>query len=205
MTLDDLIDSQEILALEQTYGSFPRQHSRLAVGTMHLDLWQERVLHDRRGEVVAVAQRATQEVLLHTKVSYPSGIYRLLSGGVSWGEKVTDALRREVYEETGFAAWSERFLGLVSYDFWGAGRSVPFVSYVFLLTGVQGSPDVQDESERISDFCWVPISELPVVAAALRSLPEDSPGRRDWGRFRALVHEFVAERLDSCPLAPGRL
>lgn len=195
MTIDDLIDPQEITALDQTYGPFPRQHHRLAVGPAHLEFWEEKVLSNRCGEVVMVAQRASQEVLLHTKTSYPPGVYRLLSGGVSWGEAVSTALQREVYEETGFTARKEQLLGLVSYDFQTDGRSVPFVSYVFLLTDFEGAPVVQDANERITDFRWVAVSELPAVAAALRTLPEDSPGRRDWGRFRALTHEFVAKKL----------
>jgi len=195
MTLDDLMDAQEILALEQIYGPFPRQHPRLAVGPVHLEYWAEKVLRDRRGEVVLVVRRDSGEVLLHTKAFYPAGVYRLPSGGVSWGEAVSAALRREVYEETGYTAWEEQLLGLVTYDFWSHGRSLPFVSYVFLLAGVQGAPNVQDEGERISGFKWVPVLGLPAVAAALRSLPEDSPGRQDWGRFRALAHDFVAQRL----------
>lgn len=197
MTLDDLIDPQEIVALEQTYGPFPRRHHHLAVGPAHLEYWGGKVLRDRRGEVVLVVQRASQEVLLHTKVFYPPRVYRLPSGGVSWGEAVSAALRREVYEETGFAVRDERLLGLLSYEFQNDDCSVPFVSYAFLLTGVKGRPVVQDEGERISDFRWVPVSELPAVAILLRSLPEDSPGRHDWGRFRALVHEFVSERMKS--------
>jgi ADP-ribose pyrophosphatase YjhB (NUDIX family) len=200
MTLDDLIDAQEIVALEQTYGPFARQHCRLAVGGLHLEYWGEKVLRDRRGEVVLVIQRDSGEVLLHTKTLYPPGVYRLPSGGVSWGEAVSASLRREVYEETGFTAWEERLLGLVSYDFRDDDRSVSFVSYVFLLTGVQGSPDVKDEDERISGFKWVPVSELPAVAAALRSLPEDSPGRQDWGRFRALAHDFAAQIIEHLPI-----
>ena len=166
---------------------------------MHFELWEEKVLSDRRGEVVLVVQRADQEVLLHTKIFYPPGVYRLPSGGVSWDETVFDALQREVYEETGFTTCQERLLGLVSYEFQGDGRSIPFVSYVFLLTGIEGRPIVQDPDEQISDFCWLPVGELPAVAATLRSLEEDSPGRQDWGRFRALAHEFVVERMSSFP------
>jgi ADP-ribose pyrophosphatase YjhB (NUDIX family) len=195
MTLDDLVNAREIVALEQTYGPFPQQHHRLAVGTVHLDFWREQVLRERRGEVVLVIQRTSLEVLLHTKMFYPPGVYRLPSGGVSWGEAVADALRREVYEETGFIPRDERLLGLLSYEFQGDGCTVPFVSYTFLLSGVEGSPAAQDANERIASFCWSPVAELLTVAATLRSLPEDAPGRRDWGRFRALVHDFVAQRM----------
>lgn len=195
MTLDDLIDAREMAALEQAYGPFPRQHHRQAVGKIHLYFWGESILPERRGEVVLVIQRTSQEILLHTKSFYPPGVYRLPSGGVSWGEAVSDAWRREVYEETGFTARNERLLGLVSYEFVGDGRVIPFVSYVFMLAGVEGAPSAQDANEQIASFCWLATAELPAVAAKLRSLPEDSPGRQDWGRFRALVHDFVAQRM----------
>jgi ADP-ribose pyrophosphatase YjhB (NUDIX family) len=190
--MDDLVDPQEIAALGRAFGPFPRQHYGLRVRSAYLESWAGKILHDRRGEVVLVVQCATGEVLLHTKVFYPPGIYRLPSGGVSWGEAVSDALDREVYEETGFTSPDKQLLGLVTYDFQDDDWSVPFVSYVFLLTGIEGQPAVHDEGERISDFRWMPVSELSAVAATLRALPEDLSGRRDWGRFRALVHEFVA-------------
>jgi 8-oxo-dGTP pyrophosphatase MutT (NUDIX family) len=196
MRLEDLIDEGEIAALRRTYGPFPQRHHRLAVGSEHVDFWGEKVLQDRRGEVVLVVQRATREVLLHTKTFYPPGVYRLPSGGISWGESVMGALRREAYEETGLVGWSERLLGMERYRFENAHRSVPFVSYLFLLRGFEGRPASHDEKERISDFRWMAVSELATVAAALRSVAEDRPGRRDWGRFRALAHDLAYQTLD---------
>ena len=76
LTLDDLMDAREIAALKRTYGSFPRQHCPLTVGSQHLEYWEEKLWHDRRGEVVLALQRASQEVLLHTKVFYPRGARR---------------------------------------------------------------------------------------------------------------------------------
>lgn len=196
MILEDLVDEQEIAELGLAYGPFPRWHHRLAVGAEHVTFWGEKVLRDRRGEVVLAVQRATGELLLHTKTFYPPGVYRLPSGGVSWGEPVVEALRREVHEETGLVGWTERLLGMASYRFESAGSSAPFVSYLFLLRGFEGRPAVQDKNEQISDFRWVAVSDLAAVAAALRSVAEDVPGRRDWGRFRALAHDLVVQTLE---------
>ncbi|MFZ5917120.1 MAG: NUDIX hydrolase [Chloroflexota bacterium] len=193
MTLEDLLDTDELRAFERAGGAFWRQHHPLAVGEGHVAWWADKVLCGRRGEVVPVVLRGQGELLLHTKTSYPPGLYRLPSGGVLWGERVIDALHREVFEETGFRTFQERFLGLLTYDFQAGGRSAPFASYVFLIAGATGQPTVQDESESISGFRWLAVSQIATIAAELRSVAEDEPGRRDWGCFRALVHDFVAQ------------
>ena len=69
---------------------------------------------------------------------------------------------------------------------------MPFVSYVFLVREVGGRLIPQDAGERIISFRRVPPSELPKVAASLRALTGEW---HDWGRFRAIAHDFVAEML----------
>ncbi|MBI1802339.1 MAG: NUDIX hydrolase [Chloroflexi bacterium] len=145
---------------------------------------------DRRAEVVLAIRRSNGRVLLHTKSFYPPGVFRLLSGGIHWDEGVEDALRREATEETGLAVEVERFVALVRYR--ANGRPLAFASYIFLLNADGPKPSVQDIKERIAAFREVKPERLRAVAQQLRSLPENW---RDWGEFRALSHELVADAL----------
>jgi len=145
----------------------------------------------RRGEVIFVVERPAG-VILHTKDIYPSGTYRLPSGGVSWGESVLSALHREVREEMGLEIEVKRFLGLLEYQFRCQEEALPFVSYVFLVRGGKGELIPQDEEERILSFRQVTVAELAAVADSLRAVEEDW---RDWGEFRAIAHDFVVEMM----------
>jgi 8-oxo-dGTP diphosphatase len=145
----------------------------------------------RRGEVVLVICRPNGLIILHTKRFYPAGVYRLPSGGIRRGERVLEAMWRETQEETGLEVEIERFLGLLEYEFHHRDERLPFVSYVFLGRERGGYLAPQDESEQITAFRAVAVDELATVAEALRALPDPW---RDWGAFRALAHDFVAER-----------
>ncbi len=196
-TLDELLDEAELTQLQDHYGEYRRQHVRLRMEPESLDFYR-RVFKKRRGEVLFVLCRGSGEVLLHTKQSYPEDLYRIPGGGIDWGECVRTSLSREVFEETQLDVQKEQFLGILTYEFHGQSgadrkAAIPFVSYVFLVPEVEGEPVPLDESEKISGFKWVPLEELSQVAAKLRSMPEDEFGNPDWGRFRALGHDFVVE------------
>ena len=95
---------------------------------------------------------------------------------------------------------NERFLGVIRYRFHGVDpeeseEDVHFVSFVFEIPGVEGEPVAEDETEGISGFRWIPVDELQSVATALKSLPDDKTGGGDWGRFRAIGHDFVLDQL----------
>jgi 8-oxo-dGTP pyrophosphatase MutT (NUDIX family) len=66
---------------------------------------------------------------------------------------------------------------------------IHFASAVFLLTVPDLPPVPQDPHEQISGYRWIPMHDLPAIAAQLEHLP---PAWADWGRFRALAHRFVA-------------
>ena len=55
----------------------------------------------RTAEVVLIVPRPDDCVLVHTKEFYPSGIWRLPTGGIQRSETIERALRREAVEETG--------------------------------------------------------------------------------------------------------
>lgn len=151
------------------------------------EMWQK-----RQAEVVLVLQRPDECVILQTKEFYPNGVFRLPTGGVKAGEDLVSAVGRELMEETGLPARIRRFAGILRYHFRRHGEPMTRESYVFLLEAGAGELRPQDEAEEIAGFREVPSEELKRVAAQLDGLPGEWA---TWGRFRALVHRFVAARL----------
>jgi ADP-ribose pyrophosphatase YjhB (NUDIX family) len=192
LSTDDLIEERELRALARRHGEFPRYEHTLLVGAQLQAEFATKRLRKRRGEVVFVLQRGDGRILTHTKRDYPPGLYRLPTGGLGWKEGVETALRREIHEETGFVVETARLLGLLTYSLEGSGHRVPFASFVYLVTEVEGTPVPVDASEGITGFRWVQQCELAGMAEALRGLAATQPrARHDWGRFRALAHDFV--------------
>ncbi len=172
-------------------------------GTLFLD--------GRRAEICYVLYRAEPQtgLLLHTKAAYPTGCFRLPTGGVAPGEDVIHGLEREVREETGLdlcqGGWTQ-FLGQLDYTFQVSqlAYTLPFTTYVFT---VEAPPDFRpvplDETEEIEAWLWQPPAALEEVAVHLQQLESEAPRWADWGRFRAPVHEFVCRCWVSqgCPLS----
>lgn len=153
---------------------------------------------DRVGEVCMVIRRPNGRLLLSTKSVYPSGAYRLPTGGVRPGEAIIVALFRETQEETGLSVRLRRFLSLISYHE-GPDRRTVFHTFAFLLDEASGTLGSLDPDEQIESYIEIDPSELPAVADRLEALPEGTRGSvgswRDWGRFRAVVHRSVHEAL----------
>ncbi len=150
---------------------------------------------DRYGEVCMVLRRRNGALVTAIKSTYPPGAYRLLTGGIGHGERIEDALRREVAEETSLAVAVRRFLAAVQYR--QRGEAV-FYTFAFLLEELSGELRVADD-EDIADFCEIEVADLPATARFLRALDGADPAIRgdwgDWGRFRAVIHEVVWEAL----------
>lgn len=194
--LGELIDEVEVAWLASRYGPSQRLHVSITMAETEFTYWWQKLVQqrNRRGEVVLAIQRADGNVLLHTKSFYPTGLYRLPTGGVFPWEKVLFGARREAKEETGLDIHIVRMVSIITYHFHNGGRHVPFVSYVLLTRSDSVQPVVADTGERISDFCFVPPDRLRHVAQTLRQLNGQLAG---WGAFRAVPHELVAEALDA--------
>ena len=147
-------------------------------------------------EVVIVVPRPSGKVLLHTKSFYPRGTYRLPTGRVLPNEPPDDAFRREFREEFGQEGRIDRRLGVLYCKLVSGDDSVEFTSYVYLAREMAEEPRPEDGGEQITGFIETPINELRAVADKLRKL---SGTWRDWGRFRAIAHEFVADALSPTP------
>ncbi len=163
--------------------------------------WYDSVLQSKqkRGEIVLVIQHE-ETVLLHTKSFYPAKTWRLLSGGVHYGEDIVLAAMRELYEETGFATNKMHPMGAVFYRFRHKNRkeTVPFASYLFWLCSDNIYPQPQDDTEDISGFKWIPYTDLIQISKNLNQL---QAVWKCWGAFRAiphkLAHHWLADRHNS--------
>lgn len=156
---------------------------------------------DRYGEVCMVVRRPNGRLLTMKKVFYPTGAYRLLTGGINHGETIFDALLRETHEETGLVVDVRRFLVAAAYRTDATGEQPVFYTFAFLLDEIGGTLGVVDENERIEAFLEIEPAQLPERAAFL----EQADGTRyskeidgswsDWGKFRAAIHHLVWEAL----------
>jgi membrane protease YdiL (CAAX protease family)/ADP-ribose pyrophosphatase YjhB (NUDIX family) len=192
LDVNDLIDEKEVAELARQYGPLERRHYILEIGERTFAHWRKVTCNDRRGEVALFILRPSSNVILHTKDFYPEGIYRVPTGGIEQGEDVVKAVHREAREETGLTVAIERCLGILEYEFRYQGKTLSFVSYVFLLRENGGQLCPQDEGERITSLREVPLTELEAVAQNLRAIEADW---RDWGHYRAIAHSFTAEVL----------
>lgn len=144
----------------------------------------------RQAEVIFVLRNDADEVLLVNKTSYPTGTFRLPTGGLNTGETPQEAAIREIYEETGYRVAEPRLLGVVDYTMHWTDQpgDAAFVSYVFTAAVDRAQIPSAVHAGEVDDFRWVPAQDLEVVATHLRNLPPDWVY---WGRFRAVSYEFI--------------
>ncbi len=186
----------ELAQLAHTYGNPIVRTVDLGISTAFDPLNKT----DRYGEVCMVVRRPNGRLLTMVKTFYPRDAYRLLTGGINFGERVHDALLRETHEETGLEVKVNRFLAAIAYDLNYEHEQPVFYSFAFLLDETGGTLGAIDENERVEAFREVAVEDLPTLAERLRSI-QHQPSRQiggnwhDWGNFRAIVHEAVYERL----------
>jgi 8-oxo-dGTP pyrophosphatase MutT (NUDIX family) len=188
----------ELMLLAHTYGQPVVQVADLAVSNLFDPLNKT----DRYGEVCMVVRRPNGKVLTMIKTFYPSGAYRLPTGGIQQGEDVLAALLRETAEETGLQVEVRRFLAAVAYRTTISGEEPVFYTFAFLLDELGGTLTVLDESEQIADFREVEPADLLKLAEYLEQLgTEYSQALQghigDWGQFRAVIHRAVWQALQA--------
>jgi ADP-ribose pyrophosphatase YjhB (NUDIX family) len=156
---------------------------------------------NRVGEVCMVIRRPTGHLLTCRKTFYPTGIMRLLTGGIEHGETIEAALLREVAEETSLTVEIRHLLAVIAYR---ASETPPdrdaFYTFAFLLDEVGGELAVQDPEEQVEAFGEATPADLPALAVALERLEEHRDPAiggswRSWGVFRAVAHRAVAQAL----------
>jgi ADP-ribose pyrophosphatase YjhB (NUDIX family) len=155
---------------------------------------------DRYGEVCMVIRRPNGRLLTAKKTFYPPDGYRLLTGGINYGEPVLDALLRETHEETSLEVVVRRFLAAVAYHLPGQSQQPLFYTFAFLLDEISGTLQSLDEDEHLEYFREITVEELPERASFFANLahsysPDLAGDVADWGQFRAVIHRLVGESL----------
>ena len=178
----------EISALIERYGDPIRDIVQIPLAMPVLGQAGLSGSSSRKAEVVLIVPRAQDRVLIHTKSFYPSGVWRLPTGGIEPGERIEEAVLREAQEETGQALRPVRFLFRITYRWQGAGRG--FDSHGFIMDEALGEIRDQEPAERIAAFRDASREEIDRIAAHLESL---SGSWRSWGLFRARPHRLLSQ------------
>lgn len=120
--------------------------------------------------VGAVAVRDGSILLVRRGQPPNQGLWTLPGGRVEWGESLTDALRREILEETGLNIDVESVAGIVERIFPEEGFHYVIVDYFVTVKGGSVRP-----GEDATDVRWVPLEEiesLPLVPRLIEGLTE---------------------------------
>lgn len=123
--------------------------------------------------VVRADEHGTDHLLLTriSAVGYPPGWWALPGGGVDHGEAPGDAVRRELWEETGLRAADARLVDVHDLHVVEEGRGGRYEDYhgVHLLYVVRLEetgeplpvPTVQETDGTTDLATWLPLSDLP--------------------------------------------
>lgn len=142
----------------------------------------------RTAEVVLIIPRPDRKVLVHTKNFYPSGVWRLPTGGLHRGERIDDAIRREAREETGNDLHPHRFLFHLRFRWEGVAKQ--FDSYGFLTTEASLRIESRDPREQITAFRDVGREDFASITHTLEGMMGSWTA---WGRFRAAPHRLLLQ------------
>lgn len=194
----DTFISEQLTSISRRFGAPQYHRVILPVASFFDPLGKD----DRYGEVCMVIRRPDGDLITARKRYYPTGIYRLLTGGIRHGEPILDALAREAREETGLEVETRRFLAAIDYRAreQRTQQVRRFVTFVFLLDEVGGTLGCVDPEEELESFGLIVVDDLPELVRRLEALPPDEDARiggrwRDWGRFRAVAHRLVYDLL----------
>lgn len=155
---------------------------------------------DGLDEEVCLLVTDGSSLVVGTKPDYPSGCFRLPSGGKRKTETPAAAAAREVLEELGVTA-PMKILGRITYR----GVTATFTTWV-ARAHVSNLAALTSADDELSELRVMPIEDLHVLAESLEALPEtEHRGTtwNSWGRFRAVSHRFSRDLLAPRPTEDG--
>ena len=103
-------------------------------------------------------------ILLYKRVNAPeAGYWNIVGGKVDHMEPAEKAARREAEEETGLTIGRIERIGMTE-QIIDADRQ-HWISILYLARDIEGEPQLT-EPEKLSDFGWFPLSDLPEPLSA---------------------------------------
>jgi len=112
--------------------------------------------HEHIGVCVIVINDQNQLLLGKRKNGYRAGYYGLPGGQLELKEKLEDAIKRELYEETGLKGNSVSCLGVVR----ELQETYNYIHFCFTCQEFEGKP-ILCEPEKCEGWEWYPIDALP--------------------------------------------
>lgn len=148
------------------------------------------VENDRMGEVVFAVERPNGKFITVRSSEYPSGIFRVPTGGINHGEDIVEAVKREVSEELGLRADIVRFIGVYRIEISHGRERVWFYSFFFHLKETGGVLLEDASDDEVSEVLEVDAQGLEELAQRLLTIERDW---KDWGSFRYLTTKAIAD------------
>lgn len=146
----------------------------------------------RTDPVVIMLITRGNSVLMGRSPGWPEGMYSLLAGFVEPGESPEDAVRREVFEESGIRVGPVRYL---------ASQAWPFPTN--LMTAWAGealNDDIQLDPVELEDALWISREDMAVIT---RGDHPQIKAARQGAIARAVIDAWLADRLEALSRDPG--
>jgi 8-oxo-dGTP diphosphatase len=147
------------------------------------------VEQDRMGEVVFAVERPNGKFVAVRRDEYPEGIYRIPTGGISHGEDIIEAVKREVLEELGLDVRIERFIGLYRIMICKGKDHVWFYSFFFHVKETGGKLLKDATDDEVAEVMEADAGELEMLSKRLLNIEH---GWKDWGMFRHLSTSAIS-------------
>lgn len=147
---------------------------------------------DRRGEVVFCVIRPNNKVITITCRDYPSGVFRIPTGGIGHEEDIIEAVYRETKEELGLEVELVKFIGVLKIRFEYKESCENFFSYLFILREKGGNLLLDATDDEVSEVLEADLEKFKNIVENLNNIK----GKwSDWGKFRYATSNAILKYL----------
>ncbi len=118
--------------------------------------------------VLAVLVNKKEELLLIKRTD--NGCWGFVEGGILFGEKPENAMRREIKEEVGLDVNSITSFSLVSWTYNDGEKREHIVAMIYLCNVV--STKLKLNPAEVADYCWIGYNETGILKDTLTKRSE---------------------------------